>query len=81
MRAVTCTGPSYRSTSSTAPAAERGIGDEAIPLAAVAQHGDHAVADEVGGGLVAGDEEQQHDRAQLLLGEAIALLLDGEQRR
>ena len=60
---------------------QRRVGDEAVPLVALAQHGDGAVADEVHGGLVAGDEQQHHGGAQLLLGELVALLLGREQRR
>ena len=40
---------------------------------------EQAVADQVHRRLVAGEEQQQHDAAQLLLGQDVARLLDREQ--
>ena len=45
----------------------------------MAQEGQGAVADEVHRGLVARHEEQQDGGDQLALGQAIALLLGGDQ--
>ena len=59
---------------------QRRVLDEPVPLVALAQQGDGAVADQVGGGLVAGHEEEHDGGSQLLLGELVALLLGGEQR-
>jgi hypothetical protein len=46
----------------------------------VAQQGEHAVTDHVGGRLVTGDEQQEDHREQLVFIEGVALLLGNDQR-
>ncbi len=64
---------------------ERGLPMEAFELGGMPEQGKEAVADQVHGGLVAGDEEQDAGGEQLALGEPVALLLHcdegGEQVR
>ena len=58
----------------------RGIRHEALPFGRVTEEGEEAVADQVHGGLVAGDVQQHARREQLPFGQAIPGLLDGDER-
>ena len=60
---------------------ERRVVAPAGELVGVAQQGQHAVADQVDGGLVAGDVEQRHERDQLGGAQPVAGLLDEQQLR
>jgi hypothetical protein len=63
------------------PRDERRVVAQPGELAWVAQQGIGAVADQVEGGFMAGDEQQQRGAAQLGLGERLARLLGGDQGR
>ena len=59
--------------------AKGGIGTQHLHLVRVAQQADQAIADEVGGGLEPG-REQQHDRGdQLVLGQSVSAITDPDQ--
>ena len=76
------TGVAQRTISSTAVLGVRL--EVAVPeLALVGVLGErlHAVADGVAGGLVAGDDEQDEERAELLRREPLAVDLGGHQHR
>ena len=60
---------------------ERRIVAPSHELVGVAQQRQDAVADQVDGGLVAGDVQQHDERDQLGGGEPVAGLLDRQQRR
>src|SRR5581483_12128782 len=47
----------------------------------VAQQGERAVADQIRGGLVAGDEQQEDRRDELVMAQRLTRLLGGDQRR
>ena len=54
---------------------EPGLFAQPLELGAVAKQGEEAVADEVGGGLVAGDDQQAQHVQHLALGEPFAFVL------
>ena len=60
---------------------ERRVGAQQLELVGVAHQLEDAGADQVHGGLVAGDEQQRHLVAQLHRRQAVAVLLGGDQRR
>ena len=78
-RAVRCTGPSKRSSSSTAVHDEAGIVAQRLELLGMAQQRQHAVADQVDRRLVAGDEEEDAGGEQLVLAQLVAGLLGGDE--
>src|SRR5690606_36016094 len=54
---------------------EGGVGDEAGPLVGVFEEGEHAARGRVAGGLVAGDDEEEDEEVELVLGERLAVLV------
>src|SRR4030095_2208373 len=59
---------------------QRGVGAQLVELRRVPKQEPHAVADEIGGGYVAGDQQQFAHRHDLVVVETIAGLFRGDQR-
>src|SRR5262245_63999855 len=78
MRPVRCTGLSYRRSSSTAPGSNVGSARNLASWGVIQQR-QETVANEVDGGLVAGDEQQIACDEQFALGQPVPLLFGRNQ--
>ena len=80
-RTVSCTGPSNRSSSSTAFAPMVGSSRQRASSSRWRSKRERPVADQVDGRLVTGDVQQHHERQQLGRGHPVPGLLCRDQRR